>query len=120
MFKGNRFMNLTEQEFWSNPAVSLPVPVGVKMSVVDPNSIVLEKKGYFRIRYSLEAQASGNGVPPWLDEYVSDQDVETIPFIVKMEADFDRFTAESPSTTEAKKWLESVQTSMKGRWGDPD
>ena len=114
----NRFMNRSEQRYWNDAQVTIPLPVGARIVFSDSQSVTVERPGYYRLRFRLEPIGGGNGVPRWLANSVRETDVETIAFTVNMDADFDRFTAENPDTSEAKKWTESLFAALKRQFGD--
>jgi len=115
----NRFVNLTEKEFWKNPEAWFPVPSNTRLSILDIRSLVFERPGYFRIFIRIESIGSAPGIPAHLSEFVGEKDVETIAFLVTSEATFDRFTAESPETTDNRRWAEYLFANLKKQFGNP-
>lgn len=114
----NRFMNRSEQRYWKDDQVTIPLPIGAKIVFPDSQSVTVERPGYYNVHFRLEPIGGGNGVPRWLANFVSETNVETISFTVNMEANFDQFTAENPDTIEAKQWTESLFAALKRQLGD--
>jgi hypothetical protein len=117
MLSGNRFV----ENFWNidDPEICLPIPAGAKLSFPNSRSFIFERSGYYKIEISIKHIGGSAGVPAHLSDKIQRTDVETIAFIINLEANFDKFTAESPYTTDAKTWTETLFTRLKNELADP-
>ena len=114
----NKFFDRLEKNFW-NDSRWLPVPAKAILTIPDGRMTIIERAGYFRATIQVEPLAGGQGLPPHLVDVVQMKNGETASFIIRMRADFDRFTSESPYTASCKKWVEYLFPRLKANMADP-
>jgi hypothetical protein len=116
----NRFLYKAEKPIWAQDSRWLPVPEDTTFSIPTKDTVIFESKGYFTIQIRIAPVGSANGAPPHLAKINQNADVETIGFIVTLDADFDRFSAESAYSAESKKWAEFLFSKIKRLMADPE
>lgn len=109
------------ESYWNtdDPEICLPIPAGADLSFPNSRSIIFERPGYYRIEMSIKYIGGGVGGPVHLSDKILRTDVETISFLINLEANFDKFTAESPYTTDTKTWAEILFARLKNDLADP-
>jgi hypothetical protein len=116
LLAANRFV----ENYWriEDPEICLPIPDGANLSFPNSQSIVIERPGYYIIVMSIKHIGGGAGMPEQVSKNVNSADVETTSFLINMEANFEKFTAESPYTIDAKTWTEALFTRLKNAMAD--
>lgn len=116
---GNRFLNRSEEDFWNDSQVEVPLPVGARISIPDKKSFAFETPGYFYLKISIEPAGGGVGIPPHLIGVVQGDNLETVSFIVNFTAEFSKYTSESPYTQDCKKWAHDFFSNLEIEVSDP-
>ena len=79
----------------------------------------IERPDFYKVTLRAELGAGAAGKPAFLAKLIEDKNVETLTYIITMEAKFERLAAENPDMIEAKEWASFFFAGMTRSMADP-